>query len=386
MASDMNTVIGVRLSQVRKSLGLSLEEVCRQTNIGSYQTLSKIEKGDRPIKVAELSRLCRLFSKDLSFFLSERMPDTVRPVFAWRAKPDDQPARMAQARIEQLLMNYKLLEELTEEVRTAEQPAWPKVTAKLDRDYVANQAEILIKDYNLGYRPSVNLVDVVEERLNIKVVFLSLGDSGSGVSGVGEFGQAIVINSQEVPWRRNFNLAHELFHLLAVNYYPLEKTHKSLLGRRPWEEKLADSFAAALLMPRESVLQEVRSRAKNNRVDWIELIKVAEEFGVSIGALLIRLSRLGVLQSDRVDKMLKSDKLKSINREARSGGNMPAEEFSPRFVWLGLKALKRRRLSMGKFCQIFGIRRTEFDDFIGRRGDLKDFCYDSELPLVDTRR
>jgi len=40
-------------------------------------------------------------------------------------------------------------------------------------------------------------------------------EEGSAASAIGPFGPAILMNSKEAPWRRNYNFAHELFHLIT---------------------------------------------------------------------------------------------------------------------------------------------------------------------------
>ena len=73
---------------------------------------------------------------------------------------------------------------------------------------------------NLGSRPALSLQKVMEQILQIKILFTQLSEFGSAASTVHpEFGAAIVVNSEEAPWRINFTLAHELFHIITSGYF-----------------------------------------------------------------------------------------------------------------------------------------------------------------------
>jgi hypothetical protein len=60
---------------------------------------------------------------------------------------------------------------------------------------------------------------------------------------------AVLINRHEVPGRRNFDLAHELFHILTWDAMPPEHVEDSVEQSRIRVEQLANNFASALLMP-----------------------------------------------------------------------------------------------------------------------------------------
>ncbi len=65
----------------------------------------------------------------------------------------------------------------------------------------------------LGQRPSSSLHKVLEQEYGVKILYYPLA-YGSAASMVhADMGKAVVINANEVPWRQNYDLAHELFHL-----------------------------------------------------------------------------------------------------------------------------------------------------------------------------
>ncbi len=64
-----------------------------------------------------------------------------------------------------------------------------------------------------------------------------------------KYGVFIVINSNESPWRQNYDLAHELFQLYTWELYSYEEFQDIKLSRDI--EKKADRFASTLLLPSE---------------------------------------------------------------------------------------------------------------------------------------
>ena len=109
---------------------------------------------------------------------------------------------------------------------------WKDIQKNYDRDdFFQNgfdQAERLGSEthiqLDLGSRPSLNLLNILENKLRFKILCLPLEDGVSGASLVdNELGAGILINVKDAPWRRNFDLAHELFHIITWNVFSLEE-------------------------------------------------------------------------------------------------------------------------------------------------------------------
>lgn len=79
--------------------------------------------------------------------------------------------------------------------------------------------------------------------------------------------------------RSRFDAAHELGHLVM---------HGESVWGMPEVEKQASKFAAAFLMPREDILEELPSQA-----DWKLLFELKVKWNVSLAALLMRAKTLG---------------------------------------------------------------------------------------------
>ena len=75
-------------------------------------------------------------------------------------------------------------------------------------------------DFNLGSRPALALENTLQDRFWVKIWYEDLGGDGSAASTYGNFGPAILMNSKEAPWRRNYSFAHEVFHLVTWSSFP----------------------------------------------------------------------------------------------------------------------------------------------------------------------
>jgi hypothetical protein len=120
----------------------------------------------------------------------------------------------------------------------------------------------------------------------------------------------VVLNEAHVdefrrkPGLERFTKAHELGHwLLHVNHqgepdtstphFWSQQTTNS--QQRLWIERHADWFAAALLMPANLFVPATEATDLTN---WKALYKLAQQFDVSISALCVRLSTLGLAHVD----------------------------------------------------------------------------------------
>lgn len=114
----------------------------------------------------------------------------------------------------------------------------------------------------------------------------------------------IGINAATSRRRQRFTVAHEIGHMalhrdenkLRVDSVIQFRDPLSALGTDP-QERDANAFAVALLMPAKVVADQVRAALKNNVTDRDVLISsLATTFDVSTEAMGYRLINLGVLR------------------------------------------------------------------------------------------
>ena len=117
---------------------------------------------------------------------------------------------------------------------------------------------------------------------------LDFEPSGTAASAVSEtFGAAVLLNAKNARWRRNHDLAHELFHLLTWSlFHPV--AGGSMVAEEQ-EEKLATTFASNLLMPSDPFGSAIQSRGRGDKITFESLFDIAREFDVSVESVLWRM-------------------------------------------------------------------------------------------------
>ncbi|HEM3560498.1 TPA: XRE family transcriptional regulator [Streptococcus suis] len=102
----------------------------------------------------------------------------------------------------------------------------------------------------------------------------------------------IVLGLRKSAVRRNFDLAHELGHLLLHNQVDFEELSKEELEEK---EKEANQFASYFLLPRKQFLMDFVNIVGKRVSNPDQYILLKKRFGVSIQALEYRAYKLGLL-------------------------------------------------------------------------------------------
>ena len=362
-------VLDKRIVAAREAAGFSITEAAQRLGFKNYQTLSAIEKGARKINAHELIMIARLYGRSLDYFLeSDVVPD---PVPLWR-KNTGTDVNQIQRRFLSFLENYSNLEYLLGLKRR-----WKDIQKNYDRDDFSDngfeRAGKLGADIHnfldLGSRPSSNLLNVLENKLRFKILHLSLGDGASGASiADNTLGVGILINANDAPWRRNFDLAHELFHVISWNVFSPEEIGNGTTKTRP--EKYADIFASSLLLPEAHLLDALKETATDNEVRPIDIIELAKDFGVSTEAILWRLVNLKILKKSQAEKVLDNPDFRDPDRNMRRRlykSDRPSK-FPSRFISLACRCLMEGKISRGTFAKYLEIDRAEIDDYLDDAG------------------
>ncbi|HUT72496.1 MAG TPA: ImmA/IrrE family metallo-endopeptidase [Desulfatiglandales bacterium] len=274
------------------------------------------------------------------------------------------------------LENYSNLEHLLGLKRQ-----WKDIQKNYDRDDFSDngfeRADKLGADIHnfldLGSRPSSNLLNVLENKFRFKILHLPLRDGVSGASVVDNIlGVGILINANDAPWRRNFDLAHELFHVISWNVFSSQEIGNGTIKTRP--EKYADIFASSLLLPENHLLDSLKETAANNEVRFIDIIELAKDFGVSTEAILWRLVNLKILKQSQAQKVLDNQKFRDLDRSTRRKlykGDRPSK-FPSRFISLACRCLMEGKISRGTFAGYLEIDRAEIDDYLDEVGFVEE--------------
>ncbi len=101
-----------RLKSARESIGLTIIDAAAKLGFANYQTLSKIEAGEREVKASELSKFARVYFCGISKLLGEENKQ-IEYNFLWRDAPTDNSVKKEiEAEISYRSDQYSLLEKL----------------------------------------------------------------------------------------------------------------------------------------------------------------------------------------------------------------------------------------------------------------------------------
>lgn len=179
----------------------------------------------------------------------------------------------------------------------------------IDYSGIEKQAEEFLNKYDDAESNDNDATDIITiaRQIGFKVIRSDIPKSGMIVISdelKEKFGtdRLILVNYSETPTRVRFTVAHELGH------YFLKIEPKGLFYKKKYfayrdsdnhddEEKEANAFAAAVLMPEEKVRKVVKKTIeKRGMYDFDAVVaEVARTFLVSLGSATYRLMNLGYL-------------------------------------------------------------------------------------------
>jgi len=358
-----------RIAQARESAGFSLTEAARKSGFKHYQILSAIEKGTRNISANEIIRLSRLYSRGLDYFFGQEVPG--EPMLLWR-KAENCNIEKVQRHFLSFLEKYSHLEKLLGLKRR-----WIEIRSSYTRDDFKNGGFELVsklagdihKKLDLGLRPECNLLNVLENNLRFKILHLSLQPGVSAASVVDNtLGVGILVNIHELPWRRNYDLAHELFHVITWNVFTPHEIGDGIKKTKP--EQYADVFASSLLLPSGHLIDALKEISTGNEIKKVDIIELAKDFGVSTEAILWRLVNLKKLTQPQVKKFLADPNFRKLERTMRKGlyKEQKLLKFPTRYISLACRCLMEGKISRGTFAEYLEIARADVDERLAEWG------------------
>jgi Zn-dependent peptidase ImmA (M78 family)/transcriptional regulator with XRE-family HTH domain len=380
-------IIASLLKKERESLGFTLKEVSEKIGFAHYQTLRNIESGEREIKAWELAKLSNIYGRDLNYFLWPEERKTEAEIL-WRNPEQSTKKEEIKRKFLSFCEKYKnLLKLLGEKEQENKELLLPLSKNKLINqnsfEYVIKIASDYLNLLQLGSRPACSLAKILEEKVGIKIIHLELEPGISGGSTIGDFGMAILINANDAPWRRNYDLGHEFFHLITWNLFSSEQIYKKDKKGKNRIEQLSDVFASAFLLPENELRNEFQKKVEKKNISYLNLVEIAREFDVSIEALLWRLVNLNLIKKETVLSELEKGNIKDFDRKIRStywGGEKPY--LSSKYISLAIKALQMGKISKTKFAEYVDKKFSEVPSFLKKYGYDENEDYSVEYSIT----
>lgn len=361
------------LKKERESLRLTLKEVSKKMGFAHYQILSNMESGRRKIKAWELVKLAQIYSRDIDFFFKPEEEKEEYKIL-WRNPRENVKKEETKRKFLTFCKKYRDLLMLLGEREQENKELFLNIVgnnlkSQNSFEYVTKLASDYSVLYKLGSRPACSLVKILEEKINIKIIHLDLDQGISGGSTIGDFGMAILVNANDVPWRRNFDIAHEFFHLITWDIFSPEEIYVEDKHGKNKIEQLANVFASAFLLPEDELRNEFRKIVKDNRISYLSLIGIAREFDVSIEALLWRLVNLNLIEKPAVKNELEKGNIKDIDRRSRYKYRIGEKPYlSERYISLAIKAFQMGKISKAKFAEYVEKKFSEIPSFLQKYG------------------
>lgn len=352
-------LIGYRVKAAREAMSWNQAQLTDALGLNDRQSISDIENGKRALKPDELVKLTEILDRDIEFFID---PFSVvgEAQFSWRAPNELSEKNLDgfEFKVGQWIGLLRWLRE-SEESRYINPLKYTlRLNAKSSFEDAIERAENLVKTLELGIIPAEQLIEKIEKDLDIPVLFVDTIETpeGHAISGatchLQDMG-AILINRNESEARRFYDLAHELFHALTWDAMKPDHRESNSLEERVGNkriEQLADNFAAALLMPKNS-LEQLIDRNQINDIDY--LTAIAAQLRVSPEALAYRLYNL-----KWVDIEIKN-KLKQKHHRMVTA---TLKRFSTTFMDMLYRKIDSGRLSARKAAKTLSMNLSQLSD------------------------
>src|ERR1700730_4221690 len=349
-------MIGDRLLLARRKAGYSLRDLSAAMGEKvTAQAIGKYERGESVPSSGVLIALAKALGVSVSYLMDTQGIELSGVEFRTKANTSAKDRAHVETMVLEWIERYLQIE-IVLELDSAE---WHSPVQRPRKLTKITDAERLAEDarerWDLGLDPIPNMTELLEEK-GLKVLTTDLPDRVSGftcmVQRPGSLPPlpVIVVNNQFSLERRRLTLAHELAHRLINT--------ESLSDKE--EEKAANLFAGAFLMPREHLLLEVGKH--RHALGYKELIDLKRIYRVSGAALLMRLRQLEVISEATL--------VYAFQTIARTWRTQEPEELEPpdirglrekarRFERLCYRALAEGLISLSKGAELLRLPTPE---------------------------
>lgn len=339
-------MIGDRIHQARKAAGLSLRSLADRAGI-SAMAISKYENNKSTPSSGVLLSLADALGVRVEYFFRVSNIQLKELEYRKHAKlPHKILAQIEGDVIEQIERFLELRAFLpVSPVESFKLPDnLPFVESYGDVEEVANRIR---QAWGLGNHPIADLIDTLEEKGVMVFQSNALhGDKFDGLAArVNEI--PVVVVGREWPGdRQRFTLAHEFGHLVL----------KARLAKNLDEEKAANRFAGAFLVPAVEVIKELGNR--RSRLDPVELCVLKSAYGLSMQGWLHRAVDLGVLSKSAYMSMRKL--FSTRGWQLREPGDEYPAERPKLFIQLVFRAYAEELISASRAAEFLGQSLVEF--------------------------
>ena len=340
-------MIGNRLKLARAAAGLSLRGLSdRIDNRVTAQAIGKYERDESMPSSGVLIALSDALNVSVNYLVGDSNLSLLSVDFRTKKVKSRREEHRIGAMVLQMLERYLTIEEILglpsinwDKPRSA---PYPVVNDLLEADRAAS---LLRHEWEMGLNPIPNMAELIEER-GVKVLFRPMMDGLGGFTAHvrredSEEAPVIVVNGNHGGERQRFTIAHEIGHLMLDVSPGID------------DEKAANRFAGAFLMPEEAMWAEIGKH--RTALGWVELFNLKLMLGVSVQAISYRCKDMGIISQSLMGRLY--DQFEDLGWRSppyEEGHPMPGEK-SGRFERLCYRALAEGAISESKASELLEI-------------------------------
>lgn len=365
---------GERLRIARESAGVT--QAAAATALGvARTTIVAIEKGERVARIHELQGLAGLFGTSVNALLRrEAVHVDLAPRFR-RVAGADTAAAEAASLLANLAKAEVELENLLGVPRVRNYPPERPLLPGDVRLQAEHDAAEMRQRLGIGTAPIKDIITLLEMELGVRVYIRRFDGRVSGVFAFDDnLGPCMLLNANHPRERRTLSAGHETGHLVATRRDPeilhLEESENTR------EERYANAFATALLMPARSMMQKFQEvTAGSDRLTRRHVIILAHYFGTSREAIVRRLEEIGSARKGTWDWFISNGGISDQQAREILGDLLLAdsgkiESDRPTTIRLNLlasEAYRRNLLSEGQLARLLNVDRIELREILGEQ-------------------
>ena len=307
-----------RLCQVLAARRLSQVQLASMIGV-SPSTLSKWRSGSQAPEREKLERLAEVVNVCAEWFLRPCLADFSLPLFRSEASAHVAARDLLEARLEWAQDVAMALEEFVDYPDLNLPERFDTSPEQITAEEIEEAAFECRERWGLGRSVIQDLVLAVE---SAGVLVIREETGVAHIEGLSTWSKVLrrpfifLSADKDNGFRSRFDLAHELGHLVLHRH--IVRTSDMQQQQHKLLEHQAHHFAGALLLPAETFASEVRIPPTLD-----DLLILKRRWGVSVGAMMMRLSGLGLLDDDQQLLLYK-------RKSARWGGKSePGDDDRP---------------------------------------------------------
>ncbi len=368
--------LGNELKRARKQSRLRQEDVAQIIGV-ARTTITAIENGERRIRAEELVKLARAYERSISDFLRARPAIPAFTSVQFRA-----PVTQTSQEQEEINISISIMEDLCRDYLELEgivgQPLVRTYPSEYQRSGTSLEAEaeaLAQSERNrlgLGDGPISLLRDILEQDVGLRIFYVPL--RRTKLSAIyyysDKLGGCIVVNSDHKEDRRRMSLSHDYCHFLSDRRKPTI-AYENTYQRVPESERFADAFARYFLMPTNNVVQRFNDIKRQGPIKTRDLLSLANRYGVSLDAMVLRLEDLRLLKAGALDKIKGSNfKIREAQQELGLEEIPGRRDMFPlHYRRLAVEAFQQGHISEGRLARYLRVDRMVAREIAGEATD-----------------